>query len=146
MAERTLAIPVPAVTHERLDEEVIAINLETGIYYALVGTAADIWSSFEPSASVAAVTDRLAQRYGASAGQVQRDVEAFARHLEDAGLLTARADGQPDRVPVLPPLPLGARWETPELEEYRDMADLVLLDPIHQVDESGWPHLPETPE
>ena len=27
----------PWVTHERLDDEVIAINLETGAYYALDG-------------------------------------------------------------------------------------------------------------
>jgi hypothetical protein len=26
------------------------------------------------------------------------------------------------------------------LERYTDMQELLLLDPIHDVDESGWPH------
>ena len=28
----------------------------------------------------------------------------------------------------------------PTLEKYTDMQDLVLLDPVHEVDERGWPH------
>jgi hypothetical protein len=146
MPEPTLAIQVPAVTHERLDDEVIAINLETGIYYALVGTAADIWSSFDPASTVDDVADQLTCRYDADPSRVRRDVEAFARRLQRAGLLTRRADGDGEHGPSLPPLSPGAAWNAPELEEYRDMADLVLLDPIHQVDETGWPRLPDTPE
>lgn len=144
MADRRLRIAVPAVTHERLDDEVIAINLDTGIYYALVGPAADVWSSFDPPASVVNVAETLARRYRVEAERMTADVEAFARRLEDAGLLVADADDRRAPPSPLPPLPPGAEWMIPELEEYRDMADLVLLDPIHQVDESGWPHLPDS--
>jgi hypothetical protein len=28
----------------------------------------------------------------------------------------------------------------PVLERYTDMQELLFLDPIHDVDESGWPH------
>jgi hypothetical protein len=139
---RQFGIRVPTVTHERLDDEVIAINLETGIYYALVGTAADIWSSFDPTGTVSTTVRVLTARYGASPDEVGADVEAFAERLEAAGLLTERSSTG-DRPTSLPPLPPDVRWSSPELEEYRDMADLVLLDPIHQVDETGWPHLPE---
>ena len=31
-------------------------------------------------------------------------------------------------------------FETPVLEKYTDMAELLLLDPIHDVDATGWPH------
>ncbi len=146
MTERVLAIKVPVVTHERLDDEVIAINLETGIYYALVGTAADIWSSFDPASTTSVVADQLTLRYGANASRVKSDVEAFSLRLEAAGLLICSTDGHREGAPVIPRLAPGARWETPQLEEYRDMADLVLLDPIHQVDETGWPRLPEPQE
>ena len=142
MPDRPLGIRVPIVTHERLDDEVIAINLETGIYYALVGTAADIWSTFDPAGTVSATVAVLAERYGSPPEEVGADVEAFARRLETAGLLTERS-ATPDTPASLPPLPPDVHWGSPELEEYRDMADLVLLDPIHQVDETGWPHLPE---
>jgi hypothetical protein len=30
-------------------------------------------------------------------------------------------------------------WEAPKLTVYEDMQDLLLLDPIHDVDETGWP-------
>jgi NAD(P)-dependent dehydrogenase (short-subunit alcohol dehydrogenase family) len=140
--DRSLAIRVPIVTHERLDDEVIAINLETGIYYALVGTAADIWSAFDPAETVSAAVNALTQHYDAESEEVRATVEAFSRRLEAAGLLAECA--APAQAPAaLPPLSPDSRWSPPELEEYRDMADLVLLDPIHQVDETGWPHLPE---
>ena len=31
-------------------------------------------------------------------------------------------------------------YEPPQLEKYTDMQDLVLLDPVHEVDATGWPH------
>ena len=30
----------------------------------------------------------------------------------------------------------------PQLSSYTDMQELLLLDPIHEVDESGWPNRP----
>jgi hypothetical protein len=30
-------------------------------------------------------------------------------------------------------------FEAPVLNRYTDMQDLLLLDPIHEVDETGWP-------
>jgi len=144
-SERHLAIQVPVVTHERLDDEVIAINLETGVYYALVGTAADVWSAFDPAGTVTDVATLLAGRYGAGLEVVQADVDAFARRLEAAGLLGEQETAVEPARP-LPSLAPGSAWASPQLEEYRDMADLVLIDPIHQVDETGWPRLPEASE
>jgi hypothetical protein len=144
MPERGFAIRVPAITHERLDDEVIAINLETGIYYALVGPAADVWSCFDPAGSAAAASTALAARYGVSADEIRPEVDAFTRRLEAAGLL-ADVEAPDSSSGALPSTPPETAWAAHELEEYRDMADLVLLDPIHQVDEAGWPHLPEPP-
>jgi hypothetical protein len=132
----------PTVIHERLDDEVIAIDLERGIYYAMVGPAADVWTSFERPATVDAVAQSLAQRYRATSADVHTDVAEFTSRLQAAGLLVAvPVDGaaEPGAVDDAP----RQRWTVPELEAYDDMADLVLLDPIHQVDESGWPHLPD---
>lgn len=143
MGEHAYAIPEVAVTHERLDDEVIAINVETGFYYALVGPAADVWSAFDPVGTVQGVVAVLAARYDVAEEELRRDVDAFARQLQAAGLLTP-VERSAAPVGVLPDTPRGTRWSQPELEEYRDMANLVLLDPIHQVDEKGWPHaLPE---
>ena len=142
MSERGFAIRVPAITHERLDDEVIAINLETGIYYALVGPAADVWSCFDPAGTATGASAALSARYGIAADEIRADVDAFTRRLEGAGLF-ADVDAPDSPAGALPSTPPETAWAAPELEEYRDMADLVLLDPIHQVDEAGWPHLPE---
>ncbi len=37
-------------------------------------------------------------------------------------------------------------FTNPVLEKFTDMADLLLLDPIHEVDESGWPNKPPDSE
>jgi hypothetical protein len=37
---------------------------------------------------------------------------------------------------------VGGSFEPPTLEHYTDMEYFLLLDPIHEVDESGWPHAP----
>jgi hypothetical protein len=37
-------------------------------------------------------------------------------------------------------------FEPPVLEQYTDMQDLLLLDPIHEVDEQGWPMTQEQQE
>jgi hypothetical protein len=34
---------------------------------------------------------------------------------------------------------IAGSWSSPVLSIYDDMQDLLLLDPIHDVDESGWP-------
>ena len=37
-------------------------------------------------------------------------------------------------------------FEAPILHKYTDMQDLLLLDPIHEVDEAGWPSVkPDSP-
>jgi hypothetical protein len=134
------------VTHERLDDEVIAIDLECGVYFAMVGPAADIWSAVVAGADHGLTAALVAERYGLDPAVAQRAVDDFVGALLAEDLIVAEAPGasatRDDGVPVLPDLPGPPRWSTPELERYDDMADLVLLDPIHQVDESGWPHLP----
>ena len=32
------------------------------------------------------------------------------------------------------------QFEFPIIEKFTDMQELLLLDPIHEVDEKGWPH------
>ncbi len=36
--------------------------------------------------------------------------------------------------------PAKTAFVTPELTRYTDIEDMLILDPIHEVDASGWPH------
>ena len=40
----------------------------------------------------------------------------------------------------------GGPFEPPSLETFTDMRDLLLLDPIHEVTDAGWPHVAESPD
>jgi hypothetical protein len=32
------------------------------------------------------------------------------------------------------------RFQAPRFEKHTDMQDLILLDPVHEVADTGWPH------
>ena len=142
MVDDALSVRDSGVIHERLDDEVIVIDLEHGMYYALVGTAADNLTSFTRGATVGAVAATLARGYGASLDEVRADVSSFTSQLEAAGLLVASPTAHGDAARVAVHVS-SAQWEDPVLEAYGDMANLVISDPARVVDEAGWPHLPD---
>jgi glycosyltransferase involved in cell wall biosynthesis len=133
----------PGLAHECVGDEVVVIDLERGIYYGMVGTAADVWTSFEQPATIGGVARALADRYGAPLDDVRADVASFTSRLEAEGLLVRAATVAGPRPPDTAAPPRRS-WEAPVLEAYEDMAHLVLRDPVHQVDEAGWPHLPDS--
>jgi hypothetical protein len=79
---------------------------------------------------------------------VGHDVRSFADQLVAEGLL---ADAPADELPAgdvpaggVPPTDLGESslplvYTPPAIERFDDLADLLLLDPIHEVTEPGWP-------
>ena len=50
----------PKVVSRQFDDEIIIANFETGIYYSLTGTAADIWLGLGCCATVEEITSALA--------------------------------------------------------------------------------------
>jgi hypothetical protein len=142
-----LAITDAHVAHERLDDEVVVINLHTGAYYALDGPSADCWTLLAAGTPVATTAGALADRFGAAHEAVQPAVERIAAQLVDEGLAqwdTTAAAEKTAAEAELPPLAPGANATAVDLklEKYDDMEELLLLDPIHEVDEAGWPTLP----
>jgi hypothetical protein len=145
----------PWVTHERLDDEVIAINLETGAYYALDGVAADCWTLVAAGQAPDEIVATLDARYDASTDTVRDDVTAFLAALVEQGLgaetdepagVSANGNGSAngegeddvDRAAVIADGVTRA-YSAPALTRYDDLDDLLLLDPIHEVDDAGWP-------
>ncbi|GAB4461873.1 MAG: PqqD family protein [Anaerolineae bacterium] len=133
----------PTVIGEVIDDEAIIVNLDSGAYYSLRGTGAAIWQMIEQGSTVAHMVEQLARHYATNAATIEAGVTALVTELQAEQLIVAVADGvQADAAPPapLPPAPAGP-FDAPVLEKYTDMADLLLLDPIHEVDETaGWPH------
>ena len=71
-------------------------------------------------------------------------VHDFIGKLKEEGLVLERNAGDLEAMEAVDRHPsgksFGAKFEKPVLQKYSDMQDLLLLDPIHEVDEMGWPN------
>jgi len=119
-----LSIPTARVISEVLDGEAIIIDSMTGAYFTLDADGTAFWAQLSANASP---LERIAENSGLP---VPRATEV-AVELAAAGLVMVDGD--------LPALNGSA---AKALTKYTDMEELLLLDPIHDVDPAGWPVLP----
>lgn len=133
----------PYVVAEHFDNEVIAINLETGSYYSMEKSAAAVWSVLTAGATLSEILAEVNTRYVGESALMAQTVQQFLDDLQQAQLIVAVTDGaSADRsagFSSIPPLQEKTHFNPPILSEYNDMQDLLLLDPIHEVDGQGWP-------
>ena len=140
-ADTHYRINSPAVIGEVLDGEAIIVNLDTGAYYSLDGAGAEVWKAAQTGATPSQLIELTMARYSGAPAEIVAGVTALVAELLAEGLFvpgTGMAAG-------MNPLPAASDGERqpfvkPILQKYTDMADLLLLDPIHDVDELGWPH------
>ena len=134
----------PKVTHETLDGEVVIINLDTGSYYSMNAIGAAIWNLLDAGTPVEQIIATLSQRYPGDPQEVTVGVRTLIEKLLEENLMVvdeASRAGETNGAPVMAShetaLPA---FELPILQKYTDMEDLLLLDPIHEVDDAGWPN------
>jgi hypothetical protein len=132
----------PRVINETIDGEAVMINLTSGNYYILDPVGAEIWSHLEGSASLDDIIATLSSRYEASTAEIEKAVEGLIDELQREDLIVPGPDTEVPSSPV-PAEPEAGRiaFQSPRLEKFTDMQDLILIDPVHQVDEAGWPHV-----
>jgi Coenzyme PQQ synthesis protein D (PqqD) len=134
----------PQVINETIDGEAIMINLATGSYYSLDRVGGDVWALLEASRPVEEIVAELGRRYDADEDDIRRGVDDLLRRLADEELVVPCDPGDAVR-PTRPEPPPAERppFHAPRLEKFTDMQDLILLDPVHEVDAQGWPHPPD---
>lgn len=132
--------PVPGdVTAERLDGEVIAVHLGTGRYYSMSGPAADVWWLMDQAIPREQWPAILAGSFGADVPEA--DVSTFVEACVTASLVAdgpTRVEGGPT---ALPDDYARGSWTAPVLEEFDDLQDLILVDPVHDTSALGWPYV-----
>jgi coenzyme PQQ synthesis protein D (PqqD) len=126
------------VKHDRLDDEVMVIDLRSGGYFAFVGAAADAWTLLAGGDDAELAGARLAERYGVRPEVGRDDVRSFCRELIAEGLLEDAPASGP-REAELDALSAPLAYAAPAIERFDDLADLLLLDPVHEVETPGWP-------
>jgi len=123
---------------EKFDDEVLAINLETGTYYSLPGVSAQIWNWLLDGADVQAVKEALFASYDGDAHEIDSAVTHFVDKMQQESLLVpvqTETTSASIRIADNAKKP----FTHPVVEMYTDLQDLLLLDPIHDVDDRGWP-------
>lgn len=129
------------VISEIIDGEAVMINLTTGNYYSLNEVGASIWNLIEAGASTTEIVERLSLRYEDAESEIESAVSQLINELRGEDLVVA-AEGN-GAAPAAPEEPATDRkpFETPRLEKHTDMQDLIMLDPVHEVGEQGWPNV-----
>jgi len=126
------------------DEEAAVINLKSGNYYSLNKTAAEIWLLIEKEVSFDDIADFIFDNYSLKESFNKTEIEEFIQKLIAEGLIAA--DQTPDsengdHVKIensAADSKEKREYEPPVLECYPDMQELLLLDPIHEVEETNW--------
>ena len=132
----------PCLMHETIEGETIMINCETGNYYSLNSVGSAIWRAIEANAAPDQIVRFIVGRYEAPLDEIRAAVSDFLTELEREELVVpGRAAGEP-RLELLAVDPtVASPFRRPSLEKHTDMQDLILLDPVHEVDpQRGWPH------
>jgi hypothetical protein len=121
------------IIHDAFDEEIVVVNLTTGSYYSLTGLACKVWKAICDGAS----KDSLLEMFRSMASD--ENVETFLALLAREGLVIV--DGE-----ILSPINaeelscvLDSTPFQATLEKHTDAEELLLIDPIHEVDAGGWP-------
>jgi hypothetical protein len=139
MPETRFRINAPAVIHERFDDELVAINLDTGVYHSLAGPAADAFQLLSDGASKQELADQLANKYAASSDVIAAALTPFFDQLRKEDLICEVENGNGAAPLSLASAGPRVPFTAPTLEAYRDLQSLFLLDPVHEVGEEGWP-------
>lgn len=128
--------PKSSVVHEKFDDETVTVNLETGCYFSLRGSADAIWMLAAAGLPRTQIVSRLCAAYDGDAGEIESATNEFLDRLVEESLLEHTSRNAPAADVALE----GGLFVPPLLQKYTDMEELLQLDPVHEVDHMGWPN------
>ena len=129
----------PGMFAEAFDGESVLIDIRRGLYFSLSGAATVAWRLFETPCAPEQVIDAIAVASpGLDASVIAEAIDAMRDHellisagSADAGTVAVSLD------------PGEGPFEAPVVQVFSDLAELIALDPVHEVNaSSGWPTRP----
>ena len=137
----TYRVNSPHVISETVGGETIIVNLARGHYFSLQGTAVDVWQRLERGEAAETIVLELEQRYEAADGEIDAAVRKLLDDFVSAELVVVEGNGTGTVARASSP-DVGERvpFVSPSFTTFTDMQDIILLDPVHEVDTRGWPH------
>jgi hypothetical protein len=126
---RALSPNAAAVAGEVIDGEAIIIDLSTGVYYSMGGVGGRIWGLIEAGHSLEEIVAAIVAGHDVDAERARVEAEQLVAHLARENLVLVAEHESPRREPREPAPQQKLAYETPTLNTYRDMGDLLALDP-----------------
>ena len=125
-----------SVVSENFDDDTVLINFLTGTYFCLRGTAPYIWNSMQTPMTI----DRIAAMVTANPADARDAVREMIETLvaEQCVLAVEIDDAEIGDLPE----PLVDSYKPPIIETFRDLQELITIDPVHEVEDDGWPRRP----
>jgi hypothetical protein len=112
-----------------IDGEAIIINLANGIYYSMDKTGALIWERLQAGDTLEQVIAAVCAHYDVADQQAEAGVRELLQELLDENLIVVSENGVAVAAETVPPPGTKLPYELPKLNIYRDMGDLLALDP-----------------
>lgn len=128
------------VSLERLDGEIVAIDFVSGKYGSFQGPSADILWLVQAGVPRARWWELISSSFDPTPNKelVDAEVDSFLASMSELGLIQP-ADTLAGVVESLPNDYVRAGWTTPVFAIEDDLVDLLLIDPIHDTSDDGWP-------
>jgi hypothetical protein len=130
------------IVFESFDGDSVVLDLTSGKYFGFSDSGSCIWEALSagvPASDLVGLTTR--------GGFIsEADLDAFIVRLTELNLLTRAQERAP--AALAPELAARLAEATAPLttDVYDDLADLVMVDPIHDVEEpAGWPAVKQAP-
>lgn len=124
----------PRLAAEIFDNEYIIANLDTGLYFNVQGIAVSLIKIL-PYEDKDFAIEQLANLFPEKSDLIKEELNTVLNNLIDNEIiLNGDLHKEVEKQDYTPP----TEYTPSHFNKYADMQDLLLLDPIHDVDEEGW--------
>lgn len=126
----------PRFVDETVDGEVLIMDMVKGTYYSGQGASTAAFNALKHGATTAEIAAAFANGSALPIDEMQAELDRFADELRREEILVIESSNG-----NAGPSTIGAAgaFEPLQIERFDDLADLILLDPVHDVTEAGWP-------
>ncbi|PDQ21401.1 hypothetical protein CN311_09510 [Mesorhizobium sanjuanii] len=136
MQQLVYAVASKDIVFESFDGEAVVLDLSTGKYFGFSDSGSRVWEALSSSVAAHALVGQTAG--GATIRLAE--LESFVAQLLEFGLLVPAADATAQPISGALLAELAGTSEPLKVDIHDDLADLIVVDPIHEVEEPrGWP-------
>lgn len=139
-----LKVSEPNVVHETIEGETILLNLGTGNYYSIEWPGTAIWDLLVETGDAEGIRRAFVKANIDKQKEVDEAYTKFIENLIEEELVVTVENGDASTFTIDENSEkefskAASKLDKLTINKYSDMQDMLLLDPIHDVDEKGWP-------